>query len=164
MKTHRIVIVLLAMVLGACGQSEDSQPSVVTKNPGVTGSLSQPPPAPWYTTAQVTEGARVFRDNCAQCHGEQGEGATNWRQVGAEGKYPPPPLNGTGHGWHHPLRILFTVIKNGSPGGQGNMPAWNSSLSDEEILSAIAWFQSHWPDEIYAAWYRRDQQANTNRQ
>ena len=76
--------------------------------------------------------------------------------MGSDGKYPPPPLNGTGHAWHHPLNMLFYTVKNGSPGGQGNMPAWKDKLTDGEIVAAIAWFQSRWNDEIYQAWAQRD--------
>ena len=110
----------------------------------------------WYKFQHVSVGAKVYQTNCAACHGKKGEGAVNWREVGADGKLPAPPLNGTGHAWHHPLQILYNVIHKGSPGGQGNMPAWQGKLSDEEILAAIAWFQSKWPEEIYQNWLARD--------
>ncbi len=42
------------------------------------------------------------------------------------------------------------------PGGQGNMQAWKGKLSDEEILSVIAWFQSKWPKDIYNTWAKRE--------
>ena len=164
-KTY-LVIVLLAVVLTGCGESEDSRPIISAANNGSAENESTVAKsvAPWYSFSQVTEGARIFRDNCAECHGQEGEGASGWRQVGSDGKYPAPPLNGTGHGWHHPLRVLYTVVNNGSPGGQGNMPAWKGTLSDEQILAAIAWFQSRWPKEIYAAWDKRDQKARAKSQ
>jgi mono/diheme cytochrome c family protein len=52
--------------------------------------------------------------------------------------------------------MLFQVVKNGSPGGQGNMPAWGEKLNDEEIVAVIAWFQSKWPEQIYDVWQRRE--------
>lgn len=110
----------------------------------------------WFQFQHVTAGAKIFQENCAACHGKKAEGALNWRKPGADGKYPAPPLNGTGHGWHHPLKVLFHVVKNGSPGG-GSMPAWKEKLSDEEILAAIAWFQSKWSKEIYQNWKKRDE-------
>jgi mono/diheme cytochrome c family protein len=67
-----------------------------------------------------------------------------------------PPLNGTGHAWHHPLKWLFRTI---SEGGTGGMPGWREELSPGEILAVIAWFQSHWSDEIYDAWSRMDAAA-----
>ncbi|MCW8907396.1 MAG: cytochrome c [Sedimenticola sp.] len=153
MKPQFIIVGLLSLLLAAC--------SVEQENAGSTSSTAavESSPAnvkPWYDFSQVSAGARVYQENCAACHGSRGEGAVNWRQPGADGKYPAPPLNGTGHAWHHPLNMLYHTIRNGSPGGQGNMPAWAGKLSDEEIVSVIAWFQSKWPREIYHAWLKRD--------
>ena len=106
--------------------------------------------------AQVSQGARLFQKNCAECHGSDAQGDANWRQRDADGMFPPPPLNGTGHAWHHPREVLYEVIANGSPQGMGKMPAWRDKLSDEEIKAIIAWFQSKWPDQVYSAWYRMD--------
>jgi len=36
------------------------------------------------------------------------------------------------------------------------MPAWRDKLSDDEIDDIIVWFQSRWPDQVYAAWQRMD--------
>ena len=101
----------------------------------------------------------LYGEHCASCHGQQGEGAFNWRKAGADGKYPPPPLNGTGHAWHHPRKVLFDVIQNGTQRIGGNMPPWKDRLNDAQIKDIIAWFQSKWSDEIYAAWYRREQDS-----
>jgi mono/diheme cytochrome c family protein len=43
------------------------------------------------------------------------------------------------------------------------MPAFAESLSDEQVLDAIAWFQSRWSDEIYAAWNARDTKDRASR-
>jgi mono/diheme cytochrome c family protein len=149
LKTRLFLIVLLTILVSACSTDE----------PAATSSLQAPEPPPakrWFAFDQVSRGAKVFQQNCAACHGKRAEGAPNWRKTGHDGKLPAPPLNGSGHAWHHPLKILFQVIKNGSPGGQGNMPPWKEKLSDEEIVAAIAWFQSRWPQELYAAWLQRD--------
>jgi len=114
-------------------------------------------PARWYKPAYVDAGKSLFAANCASCHGAGAEGAVNWRQPDAEGRFPPPPLNGSGHGWHHPLAALYQTIMAGSPDGSGRMPAWQGKLSQAEVLAIIAWFQSHWPDEIYAAWHRTNE-------
>ena len=68
------------------------------------------------------------------------------------GNFPPPPLNGTAHAWHHPIQVLASHIKFGAPGGQGSMPGFAELLSDEQVLDIIAWFQDKWPDDIYATW------------
>ena len=36
------------------------------------------------------------------------------------------------------------------------MPAWSEKLSEEDMISVIAWFQSKWPEEIYLAWMQRE--------
>ncbi len=154
MNLRVVLIGLIPFVAAACTSGE----SAVDQSPSRVSSIQQEPAKikRWYTFQQVSAGARIFQANCASCHGKQAAGADNWKRVGSDGKYPAPPLNGSGHAWHHPLNMLFHVVKNGSPGGQGNMPAWGGKLSDEEMVSAIAWFQSKWPDEIYQAWAQRD--------
>ena len=76
--------------------------------------------------------------------------------------YRPPPLNGSGHAWHHPKQTLHDMIKFGSPvddSGKltGRMPAWTGKLTDEQIDAIIAWFQSLWSDQVYAIWYDQQQ-------
>jgi mono/diheme cytochrome c family protein len=110
---------------------------------------------------KVAAGEQVYRQHCASCHGDHGQGAPQWRQAGADGKYPPPPLDGSGHAWHHPRQWLQDMIHEGSPNGQGNMPAWKDKLSDQEIDAVVEWFQSTWPDDVYAVWF--EMQQNTRR-
>lgn len=61
--------------------------------------------------------------------------------------------------WHHPTVVLKRTIKEGTGKLGGNMPPWGDKLSDEEIEAIIAWFQSLWPDEIYAVWLRLDAES-----
>ena len=104
---------------------------------------------------QFTAGQRLFQKNCAVCHGKNAQGANDWRQPDAQGKYPAPPLNGTGHGWHHSAQSLANTIKNGTVKIGGNMPAWKDKLTDNEIKLILVWITALWPDEIYTAWYNR---------
>lgn len=112
--------------------------------------------------AQISRGGKLFQQNCAVCHGKQAEGSQNWQKMDDKGKFPPPPLNGSAHAWHHPMSVLVSTIKNGTAKIGGSMPAWKEKLSEQDIQDVIAWFQSKWPDEIYAAWYERDRLANQN--
>lgn len=109
--------------------------------------------------ALISQGAGIFRAHCAVCHGANAEGDANWRKKGPDGKYPPPPLNGTAHEWHHSIPVLHEMIKNGTPPEEGNMPAWGGKLTDQEIDAVIAWFQSLWSDQVYAAWYDMQERA-----
>lgn len=107
--------------------------------------------------AVLAHGKKIFQANCSACHGSNAEGAPNWRQRGPDGKLPAPPLNGTGHMWHHPMKALRYTILNGTEKLGGNMPAWKGRLSDKDITAVIAWLQSLWSDEIYRHWKEIDQ-------
>lgn len=110
----------------------------------------------WYTQAQVDAGKEVFQSNCASCHGRKAQGRVmNWKKPDKNGNYPPPPLNGTAHAWHHSMKVLKHQIKKGGIPNGGVMPGFENSLSDEQIKNAIAYFQSFWSDEIYQAWLER---------
>ena len=67
-------------------------------------------PRRWYTPSQVELGKKVYAENCISCHNENARGTFSWRQTLPDGSYPPPPLNGTAHAWHHPIKILKKVI------------------------------------------------------
>jgi mono/diheme cytochrome c family protein len=116
-------------------------------------------PARQYEAAQLGRGKALFQANCAVCHGAGAQGAFTWRVAGPDGKYLPPPLNGTGHAWHHPKAALKQTIRRGTLALGGNMPPWQDKLSEQDIEDLIAWFQSLWPDEVYQAWWEIDQRA-----
>ncbi len=112
---------------------------------------------------KTRRGKIVYQTNCATCHGKNGESRPDWRKQGADGKYPPPPLNGSAHTWHHSTDTLSKIIREGSPPGIGGMPAWSDKLTDGEIDDVIVWITSIWSDEIYDIWYKeieRKQQKN----
>ena len=119
------------------------------------------PTAPQRTTdaAQLALGKDVYQQHCAHCHGARAEGDARWRQRGPDGKFPPPPLNGSGHAWHHSTQVLMDVITQGSAPDMGNMPAWGDRLSQREITAVIAWLQSLWPEPVYDAWYEMQQRG-----
>jgi mono/diheme cytochrome c family protein len=104
--------------------------------------------------SMVMNGAKLFAKNCAQCHGPRAEGFVNWRRRDASGNFPPPPLDGSAHTWHHPRRQLANTIKNGG----SVMPPFDSKLTDTEISNVINYLLSLWPDEIYALWAERNAQ------
>lgn len=138
-----VLVIWSGLVLTACSDQPDP--------------LIMPPEQRAYDTQQLLRGEQLYNQNCANCHGAGAMGASNWRQRGTDGRFLPPPLNGTAHAWHHPLDQLRQTIKNGGPKGQSNMPAWGATLSDEQIDDIIAWFQSLWPAEAYKAWYSIEQ-------
>ena len=152
-----IITVGLGTVAGCTQQNESSQ----KREPSHKAEryVSESSPERTFNFAQITRGRKLFVANCAVCHGANAEGAPNWRQRGPDGKYPPPPLNGTGHAWHHPMKALRMTIRDGTQKIGGKMPAWGDKLSDQEIDDIIVWFQSEWPLEIYQAWYKRNEKS-----
>jgi mono/diheme cytochrome c family protein len=153
----RNVTLAVAAILLAAGCNDKPEHTATSDTSTHTGASVQSARA--QDPAQISRGEHIFGKNCAECHGELAQGAFNWRQQGTDGKFPPPPLNGTGHAWHHPKAALIHVIRSGSPGGQGNMPAWKDKLSEQDIEDVIAWFQSLWPDEVYGVWARIDEDS-----
>ena len=137
---------LISFFLVAC----DQQPSVSASSTGLM-------PKRIYDPKVLEAGKKIFAENCAQCHGDNAQGAANWHKRNPDGTFPPPPLNGTGHAWHHSMAVLTDMISNGSRPGEGSMPAWKDKLSPQEIEMVILWFQSLWPDPLYAAWYEQQQ-------
>jgi len=121
----------------------------------ITGQVLAAEQERWYSDEQVTQGEQLFRQNCASCHGQNAESTPNWKQTDVNGNYPPPPLNGTAHAWHHDLNLLRRTIREGGAKIGGQMPGFEGSLSAAEIDSVIAFFQSRWPDEIYQRWSGR---------
>ncbi len=109
----------------------------------------------WYSAEQVEQGQRLFRQNCAGCHGQNAEATPNWKQTDAQGNYPPPPLNGTAHAWHHDLEVLRRTIREGGAKLGGQMPAFEGVLNAAQIDAVIAFFQSKWPDDLYQRWQGR---------
>jgi len=108
----------------------------------------------WFTQEQVDKGNITFQNNCAICHGSKANKIKDWKKTLADGSYPPPPLNGNAHSWHHPYTQLFRIVKNGGKSYDGKMPAFRDKLSDEEIQNTISYFQNMWSDEKYNIWIK----------
>ncbi len=116
----------------------------------------------------VAGGASLYAEQCASCHGARLEGAPNWRTRGADGLYPAPPHDETGHTWHHGDRLLFDYTKLGGEGAlaalgvtdfESGMPGFGHVLGDEQIRAVLAFIKSTWPEAI-----RRHQQQVTRQE
>lgn len=106
----------------------------------------------WYTAEQVAAGEPLYQAHCAACHGADGSATPDWRTRDATGNFPPPPLNGTAHTWHHPIAVLDATIADGGASFGGQMPGFGAVLGRGERQSIIAYLQNWWPDEVYARW------------
>ena len=100
-KIFILLMILNSMMLISCSEeekaSEKAQSNKTTSPTTQTVSRNTDP-------VQYSQGQKLFQQNCSTCHGAYGEGAKNWRTPDEQGKNPAPPLNGTGHAWHHSTR------------------------------------------------------------
>ncbi|HBQ61752.1 MAG TPA: cytochrome c [Balneolaceae bacterium] len=146
LKIDFLLLLMPFFILIGCGNSENerSKPEIVDdsfKNNR------------WYTESQYKMGRVVFSENCARCHGTKGQGLVeNWKKPNPDGSFPPPPLNGTAHTWHHPMEILVQTINIGGAPYGGNMPAFREVLSEEEKIAVIAYIQNLWDQKTYDRW------------
>lgn len=152
LKSILIILCFCITVLSGC---DDGAPVSIAPAPGERDRVDP---------ERLARGQQLYQQNCAVCHQSQAAGDPQWRKQDSSGRFPPPPLNGTAHTWHHPWAQLHHTIKNGGPAGRSNMPAWKDQLTDQQIEDIMLWFQSLWPDEVYAAWYRMDQEAREQTQ
>jgi len=106
-----------------------------------------------YNATVVAKGKQIYLKSCASCHGVDLKGQANWTQRNAEGKLPAPPHDPSGHTWHHGDRILFDLTKIGPAkilGGnyKTDMPGFDGALDDNEIIAALSYIKSTWPQDI----------------
>jgi mono/diheme cytochrome c family protein len=110
-------------------------------------------------------GRALYVEHCAACHGVDLEGQPDWRSPDANGVYPAPPHDETGHTWHHDDAMLIDYI---TRGGQAvlddmgvsftsRMPAFGSVLDQGEIEAVLDYIKSAWPAHI-----RDAQEERTN--
>ncbi len=107
----------------------------------------------WYSPQQVESGSKLYQQHCAQCHGKRAEGTADWKTPLTDGSFPPPPLDGSAHTWHHGLPLLQRTIREGGAAYDGKMPPFAHTLNADKVDAIIAWFQSLWSDEIYNRWH-----------
>ena len=151
-----IMVSLSSVLLSACGSADsDEVKAVKSVQPTshvekTVNTTAKTETTRWYTTSQKIQGKKVFKDNCAVCHGDKGQGLVKeWKKADANGKFPAPPLNGTAHAWHHSKELLLRTVDNGGIPLGGTMPAFKDKLSDKEKQAVIAYISSLWPDKTY---------------
>ena len=107
----------------------------------------------------TVEGARLYGEQCAACHGAALQGQADWRIADENGVRPAPPHDETGHTWHHGDGMLFAYTAlggegfaraRGISGFASGMPGFAQELSDQQIWDILAYIKSTWPEDIRA--------------
>lgn len=116
-----IALLPLAFLLTACGSVTATETATATPD-------------------LVAQGREVYMQVCAECHAERGQGYADHPSA--------PPLDDSGHAWHHPDQQIYGWIVNGKLGvAGGGMPALGDRLTDEEVQAVIAYLHSLWTEE-----------------
>jgi mono/diheme cytochrome c family protein len=109
------------------------------------------------SNGQIGRGEKIYVEHCASCHGVRLEGQPDWQKRLANGRFPAPPHDDSGHTWHHPDEVLFRITKHGMvppyapPGYESDMPAFGGKLTDREISAVLAYIESRWSEEVRRA-------------
>lgn len=104
--------------------------------------------------ARLARGATLYAQHCAACHGPKLEGQPDWRKKLANGRFPAPPHDVSGHTWHHTDEVLFGITKHGTvppyapKDYESDMPGFAGKLSDDEIRAVLDYIASHWSGEV----------------
>lgn len=147
----------LAVISGIMPASADGQP-LPLENWAASTSLDatlnrEAPKAPnpvTLTDAHLIAGVDLYATHCAICHGTA-KGAASASPV-AKGEFPPPPQLATDGVEDDPDGFSFWKIKHGIR--LTGMPAWNNTLTDEQIWT-LALFLKHMdklPPAAQQAW------------
>ena len=101
----------------------------------------------------IKNGKILYNQYCASCHQPNLAGAANWQGLDEDGHRKAPPLNGTGHTWHHTDELLHRMIKYGFAklikNYEGKMMGFGDRISDEGIDNILSYIKSYWKDDIY---------------
>ena len=108
----------------ASGSGPAAEAPTTTAAEDTGDGVSETPEAPSAPAADMALGQTVFEANCAVCHGQNGEGGVGPQLGGgaAVANFPDPADQ-------------IAVVTN----GRNAMPAWGSSLSEEEIAAVVAY-------------------------
>ena len=144
MKKMLILLIIIVLLIGSyflLFQSKHTQEEVNTTNT----TLEE-------VSTKLELGKALYYTHCASCHGENLQGQPKWKtSLDEDGHNYAPPLNGTGHTWHHSEEQLYNIIRYGltfyNENYKGKMKG-NDQLSDEDVWSILEYIKSIWPESI----------------
>ncbi len=141
MTKRRWLWLIATLATGAIGLLALSRSS--TDSPIVINGTAVPP-VPTLNSDQVMQGAALYAQNCASCHGANLEGVPNWKKTLPDGSLP-PPHDSSGHTWHHPDTLLLRIIADGGdPDFNSKMPAFKDKLTEDQMRLILDFIKSKW--------------------
>ena len=102
------------------------------------------------------EGAMLYAQYCASCHGDRLQGAPDWQGDTDDGVLRPPAHDSSGHTWHHPDRVLvdYTLLggaawtaAEGVDDFKSGMPGFADKLSRAEVEAILEFIRTSWTGE-----------------
>jgi mono/diheme cytochrome c family protein len=95
-----------------------------------------------------TRGEQLYLIHCVECHGAEGVGE-NPENVYAKDEfgYVAPPMDDTGHAWHHTDEQLTQMIMGGSPRNP-RMEGFKHVLNEEDAGDLVEYIKSLWSPYI----------------
>ncbi|GAB4577284.1 MAG: hypothetical protein Fur0022_00150 [Anaerolineales bacterium] len=135
-----LVAMLLGLLIWQLQASSISNPVVINGTSVAPLSTLDPP--------LLSQGATLYQQYCATCHGANLEGAPDWKKPLPNGSLPPPPHDDSGHTWHHPDFLLLQIMaQGGQPLYDGVMPGFSDQLTSEEMHAILEFMKSRWSRE-----------------
>ncbi len=144
-----VILLVAALVFGWLSLSRTS-----TDGPVVINGTAVPP-VPTLDADRVAQGAALYAQNCASCHGAKLEGVPNWKKTLPDGALPPPPHDSSGHTWHHADALLLGIIAaGGDPAFDSTMPAFKDRLTIDQMRLILDFIKTSWDkDQRELQWW-----------
>lgn len=118
-----LLVVISLLCLVALASTNQKAPSGGAASGGSGGAASG---GATQMASLMKTGAKVFTNNCAVCHGQQGQGGLGIKFVGFAG------LSNDGN-------VIRQVLNGG-----GHMPAFGGKLSDDQIAAVLTYVRNSW--------------------
>lgn len=146
----RLALLVAGMLIVAGCTTQDASVEDVLELP----FLEDVPPIPDLDSDLVRTGEVLYQANCASCHGVDLAGEDDWRASPDDnGVWKPPPMDATGHTWHHSDALLTGIILNGSSAEGSPMVGHRDRLSPADVDAILEFFKSTWgPQERAFQW------------
>ncbi len=135
-----LTVAAVIVLVSGCGSTSRPASTILDLSGGA-------PPPPPIDTARAEAGSVLYGQHCAACHGVDLRGASNWRTPNADGSYPPPPHDDSGHTWHHSDTTLIDLILTGSEFEQSRMPAFAETLTEADVRAILEYLKSEWGEQ-----------------